>query len=33
MIVNHKPTFVMARKDPISNTIEKRVKEDSVETW
>ncbi len=31
MAVCHKPTFVMARRDPISNTIEKRVKEDSME--
>ncbi len=31
MIISHKPTFVMARKDPIPNTIEKRVKEDSME--
>jgi hypothetical protein len=29
-IVNHKPTFVMAKRDPILDTIEKRVKED---TW
>jgi hypothetical protein len=31
-IVNHKPTFVMARKDPIRDTIEKKVKEDTMET-
>jgi hypothetical protein len=30
---NHKPTFVMARRDFIPNTIEKRVKEDSMEAW
>ncbi len=29
--ISHKPTFVMARKDPILDTIEKRVKEDSME--
>jgi hypothetical protein len=33
MIISHKPTFVMARKDPILDTIEKKVKEDSMETW
>ncbi len=32
-IVNCKPTFVMARKDPIVDTIEKRIKEDTMETW
>ncbi len=31
MVVSHKPTFVMAKKDPILDTIEKRVKEDSME--
>jgi hypothetical protein len=31
MIISHKPTFVMARRDPIPNTIEKRLKEDSME--
>jgi hypothetical protein len=31
MEVSHKPTFVMVRRDPISNTIEKKVKEDSME--
>jgi hypothetical protein len=30
--INHKPIFAMAIKDPILNTIEKRVKEDSMET-
>jgi hypothetical protein len=30
--VNHKLTFVMAKRDPILNTVEKRVKEDSMET-
>jgi hypothetical protein len=30
-IISHKLIFVMARRDPISNTIEKRVKEDSIE--
>jgi hypothetical protein len=29
--INHKPTFVMARRDLILDTIEKRVKEDSME--
>ncbi len=32
-IVSHKPTFVMARRDLILDTIQKRVKEDSMETW
>jgi hypothetical protein len=32
MVVNHKPTFIMAKRDLILNTIEKRVKEDSMET-
>jgi hypothetical protein len=31
MVISHKPTFVMARRDPISNTVERRVKEDSME--
>jgi hypothetical protein len=31
--INHKPTFVVARRDPILHTIEKRVKEDSMEAW
>jgi hypothetical protein len=31
MTIGHKPTFVMARKDPILDTIEKKVKEDSME--
>jgi hypothetical protein len=30
-IVNHKLTYVMARRDPILDTIEKKVKEDSME--
>jgi len=30
--VNHKSTFVMATKDFILNTIEKKVKKDSMET-
>lgn len=30
--VNHKPTFVMAKKDPIPNTIFKKVKENFMET-
>jgi hypothetical protein len=33
MAINHKPTFVMARRDPILNTIEKIMKEDSMGTW
>ncbi len=32
MAISHKPTFVMAKKDLIPDTIEKRVKEDSMET-
>ncbi len=32
-VINHKLTFIMARRDLISDTIEKRVKEDSMETW
>jgi len=31
--ISHKSTFVMARKDLILDTIEKRVKEDSMEAW
>jgi hypothetical protein len=31
-IVSHKLIFVMAKRDPILNTIEKRVKDDSMET-
>jgi len=31
--INHKPTFIMAKRDPILDMIEKRVKEDSMETW
>jgi hypothetical protein len=30
--VSHKPTFVMAKRNLILNTIENRVKEDSMET-
>jgi hypothetical protein len=30
--ISHKPTFVMAKRDLIPNIIEKRVKEDSMET-
>jgi hypothetical protein len=30
-IVTYKPTFVMARRDPIPNTIEKKVKDDPME--
>jgi hypothetical protein len=30
-VVSHKPTFVMAKRDLIPYTIEKRVKEDSME--
>jgi hypothetical protein len=33
MTINHEPTFAMARKDPIPNTIEKKIKEDTRETW
>ncbi len=33
MAVSHKSTFVMARRDPILDMVEKRVKEDSMETW
>jgi hypothetical protein len=33
MVISHKPTFVMVRRDPISNTVEKRVKKDSMEAW
>ncbi len=33
MVINHKSTFVMARRDPIPNIIEKRVKENSMEAW
>jgi hypothetical protein len=29
--VSHKPTFVMAKRDPILDTIEKRVKDDPME--
>ncbi len=29
--ISHKSTFVMARRDLIMNTIEKKVKEDSME--
>jgi hypothetical protein len=32
MVVSHKSTFVMARKESILDTIEKRVKEDPMET-
>jgi hypothetical protein len=28
--ISHKPTFVMARRDPILDTIDKRVQEDSM---
>ncbi len=31
MTVSHKSTFVMVRRDPIQDTIEKRVKEDFKE--
>ncbi len=31
MTISHKSTFVMAKRDPIPNTIEKRVNEDSME--
>jgi hypothetical protein len=31
MVVGHKPTYVMARKDLVPYTIEKKVKEDSME--
>ncbi len=30
-IINHKLTFVMVRRDPILDTIEKKVKENSME--
>jgi hypothetical protein len=30
-IVTFKPTFVMAKRDPILDTIEKRVKDDPME--
>jgi len=33
MTINHKPTFAMARRDPIPNTIEKKIKEDTMEIW
>jgi hypothetical protein len=32
IVVSHKPTFFMARRDPIPDMIEKKVKEDSMET-
>jgi hypothetical protein len=32
MAVSHKPTFVMARRDLIPYIIEKRLKENSMET-
>jgi hypothetical protein len=31
MTISHKPTFVMARRNPILDTIEKKVKEGSME--
>jgi len=31
MIVSHKSTFVMANMDPILDTVEKKVKENSME--
>jgi hypothetical protein len=31
MAISHKPTFVMARRDPILDMVEKRLKEDSME--
>ncbi len=30
-VVGHKPTYVMARRNLISDTIEKKVKEDSMD--
>ncbi len=33
MAVSHKSTFVMAKRDHISDTIKKRAKEDSMEAW
>ncbi len=33
MIVSHKSTFVMANMDPILDTVEKKVKENSMEAW
>jgi hypothetical protein len=33
MTISHNPIFIMAKWDPILDTIEKRVKEDSMETW
>jgi hypothetical protein len=32
MISSHKPTFVMAKRDPVPDIIEEKVKEDSMET-
>jgi hypothetical protein len=31
--ISHKPTFCHGHKGPYTNTIEKRVKEDSMEAW
>jgi hypothetical protein len=31
--ISHKLIFVMVRRDPVSNTVEKRVKEDSMDAW
>jgi len=33
MATSHKPTFVMVKRDFISDTIEKKVKEDSMEAY
>jgi hypothetical protein len=30
-VINHKPTFVMARRDPIPDTVEKRINDDPME--
>jgi hypothetical protein len=32
-MVSHNPSFVMARKDPILDTIENRIKENIIKTW
>jgi hypothetical protein len=31
--INHKPTFIMVRRDPMPDTIENKIKEDTMETW
>jgi hypothetical protein len=32
-MVSHKPTFVITRRDPISNMIKNRVKDNIIKTW